>query len=262
MKFFKGRLLLFLTSLGILTAGAQNYAYLNASGGNMGQSATGADTSIYLFHENRIEKLDKNLNPLWANSYSNLTFNNILLSKSGKIFFIGAQDKVGMINPDGTIGWVTALNGSSVTGSSTLTALSNVNNKHLQLDRNGDLILTGGMGVYGFMIKLDTSGAFKKMRVFHFQSPSPSANMNNMAVISDSLGEYKLYADHHVSLSSSITQYVLNYSETSDVVTGMKTFNVGDGGSFSAPVTFFYKSRFGNNFYIGVSVPKNTFNTY
>ncbi len=66
---------------------AQMFPYLNASTGNVGQYIVDSDTNIIMFHDNQIEKLDKNFNPIWVKNYNGLNFYSLLLSKSGSIYF-------------------------------------------------------------------------------------------------------------------------------------------------------------------------------
>ena len=81
-------ILIVLSIIFTFSSQSQNLPYLNASTGNIGQSFTDADTNIYMFHGKRLEKLSKNLNVIWVNTYNNINFSNLLLSKTGSIFFI------------------------------------------------------------------------------------------------------------------------------------------------------------------------------
>ena len=74
---------------------AQTFPYLNASTGNEGQYIVDADTNIFMYHDNQLEKYDKNFNSIWVKKYSGLSFCNLLLSKTGSIYFIASDS----INP-------------------------------------------------------------------------------------------------------------------------------------------------------------------
>ncbi|MGZ4091337.1 MAG: hypothetical protein ACXVNO_11495, partial [Bacteroidia bacterium] len=69
---------------------SQNFPYLNASTGNP-NFFTDSDTNMYMIHGNRLAKMDKNFNPIWVNTYGSLSLKNILLSKTGSMYFIAAQ---------------------------------------------------------------------------------------------------------------------------------------------------------------------------
>lgn len=164
-----GLRLLFFTAFFIgafINAEAQNYPYLNASTGNENAFAVDADSNVYLFFGNRLEKRDKNFTPIWINSYGNLKFKNILLTKTGSIYFIATDsmfyDKLGKVNANGTLNWCKSI---------PIYILSSIpinwNAQQLLLDRNNQLIITGCTSPENFMLflKIDSLGAIIKQKI-------------------------------------------------------------------------------------------------
>jgi hypothetical protein len=226
---------------------SQTLPYLNASTGNSNQSIVDKDTNLYMFHGSRLEKVNKNLTPVWVNTYSNINFSNLLLSKTGSIFFI-AQNKIGKINPNGSLAWVNTLT-SITTGTQSITTFAL---KQLLLDRNNHLIITAS-NQKGFFIKLDTLGNVIKTRVF---SPMLAGN-DNFNVISDSLGNYKIYCDA-IDLGGR-SGFLFTYSETPETIMNLKHldgYDLFNSNPYGQPV-FFYKSKFGSNFYIAIQSKNN-----
>lgn len=226
---------------------AQNLPYLNASTGNANQSVVDKDTNLYMFHGSRLEKVNKNLTPVWVNTYSNINFSNILLSKTGAIYFV-AQNKIGKINVNGGLDWVSTLT-SITTGTQTTTTF---NLKQLLLDRNNHLVITAS-NQKGFFIKLDTLGNVIKTRVF---SPMLAGN-DNFNVISDSLGNYKIYCDA-VDLGGR-SGFLFTYSEIPETIINLRHldgYDLFNSNPYGQPV-FFYKSNFGSNFYIAIQSKNN-----
>ncbi|MEI8137531.1 MAG: T9SS type A sorting domain-containing protein [Bacteroidota bacterium] len=243
----KNYIILVLTVIFAFSLRSQNLPYLNASAGNANQSLVDKDTNLYMFHGSRLEKVNKNLSPIWVNTYNNINFSNLLLSKTGAIYFI-AQNKIGKINVNGGLDWVSTLT-SITTGTQTTTTF---NLKQLLLDRNNHLVITAS-NQKGFFIKLDTLGNVIKTRVF-----SPVfAGTDNFNVISDSLGNYKIYCDA-VDLGGR-AGFLFTYSETLESVINVRhldSYDLFNSNPYGQPV-FFYKSKFGSNFYIAIQSKNN-----
>lgn len=244
----KLRFIFFSLILSISAGKAQNFPYLNASTGNAGQSFTDADTNIYMYHSNRLAKFTKNLAPVWVKTYNNLSLQNVLLSKTGSLYFIGDNAKVGKLDATGNLVWAKTINNSTVQVSSTNYTLSNANGSQLFLDRNNNLVVTG-VSAFGFFMKLDTAGNILNTTLF---TNSNLSGYDHFNVINDSLGNYKIYADG-IGLGG-VHGFVLNYSDVANTITKNAAIGVsaGYGGG-----TAFYKSRFGSNFYIGSSPINN-----
>jgi len=164
--------------------------YLNASTGNLDEFPVDKDTNMYMFHENLLVKTDKNFNTIWAYTYGNLKFNNLLLSKTGSIFFI-ANKSIGKIESNGTISWCKDLNNISavINGTSFVNYTTSQINS-LLLDRNNHFIVTGNVsitnsGYSAYYLKLDTLGNPIKLAPFN------GYLLNKFSIINDSLGYYR-----------------------------------------------------------------------
>jgi hypothetical protein len=164
---------------------AQPFPYLNASTGNANEFIIDADSNIIMFHGNRVEKLDKNFNPIWINSYTGLTFKNLLMSKTGSLYFItkDATGKLGKIEANGNLSWCKALPTYTVLDNGSTQSVAITAASQLMLDRNNNLVVTGPAPMY--LLKLDTSGTLLKLKtITSFVDPETSN------IISDSAGVY------------------------------------------------------------------------
>ncbi|HWY12239.1 MAG TPA: T9SS type A sorting domain-containing protein [Bacteroidia bacterium] len=215
---------------------SQNYYYNNASTGNAGQSIIDKDTNMFLYHGNRLEKYDKNFIPLWEKTYSGINFQNILLSKTGSLYFLSGDSVFGKLNADGSIAWTKAVSKGVTLIASTSATISMVNftsgfsTGSLFLDRNGDLIITGSIGgsgfpmgcSQGFFFKCDTLGIFKKASLFGpLYTPYDPMGIVGMK---DSLGYYKLLyqvEDNYAYPSFSLYWGQLTYSDYTDSLVAM-----------------------------------------
>ncbi len=203
---------------------AQNFPYLNASTGNKSDFIIDADSNIIMFHGSKIEKLDKNFNLIWANSYSELKIKNLLLSKTGSLFFIsnsftgsGYVDRVGKIEANGNLSWSKQLPTYSVTPTGTQTS-SITTADQLFFDRNANLIVTGTtqapdtLNIY--LLKLDTLGNPLNLKLFRneylFESKIAS-------IISDISGIYTI-SIWGTSFESAVFNLVLKYSDITDSI--------------------------------------------
>lgn len=165
------------------------FPHLNASTGNAGEFPVDKDTNIYLFHGNRLVKTDKNFNTIWANTYDNLQFNNLLLSKTGSMFFIAGKC-IGKIENNGAISWSRDLSTiSAVINGTSFVNYGTSQLNSLLLDRNNQLIITGNItttnsAYSAYYLKLDTMGNPIKLAPFN------GYLLNNFSIINDSLGYY------------------------------------------------------------------------
>ncbi|MEO6303148.1 MAG: T9SS type A sorting domain-containing protein [Bacteroidia bacterium] len=258
----KNYILLLLNIVFAFSLRSQNLPYLNASTGNNGQSFTDSDTNIYMFHGNRLEKLNKNLNTIWVKTYTNINFNNILLSKTGSMYFIGSNpadvvkiDRIGKLDNNGNVIWIKSIYTSTITIGATNYTVNSTQAKQLLLDRNNNLIVTGLLSYSstsgGFFMKLDTLGTILKTRIF---TSTIIAGYNNFNIINDSLGYYKIYADGG-SLGPFLA-LIYNYKDAVDSIKKLSSFTLYSFSNYW-PTTYFYKSKFGSEFYVGTTITNN-----
>ncbi len=162
---------------------AQMFPYLNASTGNVGQYIVDSDTNIIMFHDNQIEKLDKNFNPIWVKNYNGLNFYSLLLSKSGSIYFIASDTinyffsvntpNIGKLDKNGNLIWCNSASNDTITF------------YKLLLDRNNNIIASCNKG----LIKFDTTGnmlSYKKIR----PNNGYISDISKLTVLEDSSGYY------------------------------------------------------------------------
>jgi len=233
---------------------AQTLPYLNASTANINEFPVDADTNIYMFHGNRLVKTDKNFNLIWSNTYSGLNFSNLLLSKTGSIFFIAKNNAdaiyFGKLNSDGSVNWIKTTQAVSASLSTTTTPASyTLKLASLLLDRNNDLLLSGD----NFLMKTDTFGTTIKLKVFN--TIPGSAQMQGLSIICDSAGIYKLAGAGIMALSGGSGISIFSFSDITNTFTSIKNHHTGNYQGFSWSFT---RSRFSNGFYArlqGYSIP-------
>ncbi len=233
---------------------AQTFPYLNASTGNEGQYIVDADTNIIMFHDNQIEKLDKNFNPIWVKKYSGLTFHSLLLSKTGSLFFIATDTPdysissnstnpkhIGKLDNTGNIVWAKTLEHPTFT---------NINVRHLLLDRNNDLMVSGEAEnsniMFALLLKLDTLGNmvyFKHFTKNYFR-------FSNVTILSDISGYYKcIYTDHGFENDNT---GLFTYSEQGDSIFSQSIVMNGFPQHYFIPVSNYYKSRKDSNVFYSI----------
>jgi hypothetical protein len=232
---------------------AQILPYLNASTANNNEFPVDADTNIYMFHGNRLVKTDKNFNTIWANTYSGLNFSNLLLSKTGSIYFIAKNGSAsiyfGKLNPNGSVSWVKTTQTINAILSTTTSTSYTLNLASLLLDRNNNLLLSGD----NFLLKTDTLGNGIKLKVFN--GNMGTTPMQGLSIISDSAGIYKLAGAGTMALSGGSGVSIYSFSDITNAFTSVKNHLTGSYQSFSWGFT---RSRFANNFYArlqGYSIP-------
>ena len=205
---------------------AQNFPYLNASTGNKTDFIVDADSNIIMFHGSKVEKLDKHFNLIWANSYSDLKIKNLLLSKTGSLFYIsysysGSQyiDRVGKIETDGSLSWSKELPTYTTVVSGNTQTVSINNADQLFLDRNNNLIVTGGTYPTGnnmYLLKLDTLGTPLDLRLFENEF---FFDYKIASIINDNSGVYTISA-WGTSSGDPVFNLVLKYSDiTHSIIT-------------------------------------------
>lgn len=205
---------------------SQNYPYLNASSGCEGQYIVDADTNVFMYHGNQLEKYDKNFNPIWVKQYDSLLFHTILLSKTGSLYFISntsiysnAQAKtIGKIDKNGNISWCNTLNDIAVMGFPSEIPTCKIN--HVILDRNNDLVFTGKIGPashtneYLLFLKTDTLGNIINFKTIN--SPNNTIFFDKVITASDSAGNYKLVWNSNLFEASGAGMF--NYNEILDTI--------------------------------------------
>lgn len=225
---------------------AQSFPYLNASTGNAGEFIVDADSNIVMFHGSKIEKLDKNFNLIWANSYSDLRIKNLLLSKTGSLFFISNSfngsayvDRVGKIEANGNFSWSKELPTYTavVSGNTQTVGLTSAN--QLFLDRNNHLIITGGTYPGGsgnnmYLIKLDTLGTPIHFKLFESQL---FFDFSIASIISDVSGIYTISAWGY-DFEGPVFNLLLKYSDvTNEITTSSICWADGRGSMNQTPIS-------------------------
>ncbi|MES2762778.1 MAG: T9SS type A sorting domain-containing protein [Bacteroidota bacterium] len=214
---------------------AQNFPHLNASTGNKGDFIIDADSNIIMFHGNRVEKLDKNFNPIWINSYMNLSFKSLLLSKTGSLFFIGSSagaDKIGKIEANGNLTWCKALPTYTATISGNTQTVSIESADQILLDRNAQLVITGVTPPLLttpplYLLKVDTTGNFIKLRLVfknHLLDPK------NSTIINDVSGVYQI-SSWGYGFEGPVFNLTYKYNDLTDVITVDSLFQIAFMGT-------------------------------
>ena len=223
---------------------AQTLPYLNASTANNNEFPVDADTNIYMFHGNRLVKTDKNFNTIWAKTYNGLNFSNLLLSKTGSMYFIAKNGSsafyFGKLNPNGSVNWVKTTQTVNAILSGTTSTSYSLNLGSLLLDRNNDLLLSGD----NFLLKTDTLGNELKLKIFN--TVPGSTPTQGLSIICDSAGIYKLAGAGTMALSGGSGISILSFSDITNAFTAVKNHHTGNYQGFSWGFT---RSKFSNNFY-------------
>lgn len=215
---------------------AQTFPYLNASTGNKNEFIVDVDSNIFMFHGTLLEKYDKNFNPIWAKNYSGLKFSNLLLSKTGSLFFIAwglGYNVFGKLDGIGNLNWCKALPTYTTVISGNTQTVSLQYADQMLLDRNNNLIITGtgpgiqtiGGGMY--FLKLDTLGNFIKLRVSaNTYMPDPNESM----IINDVNGVYTVSSWGYESEGGGgfgLDNIVYKYAELTDSIINNTFFPMG-----------------------------------
>lgn len=221
---------IFLATLNSINA--QVFPYLNASTGNENEFIVDADSNVYMFHKNIIEKFDKNFNPIWINSYSNLYFKNLLLSKTGSMFFIATDfsvDVLGKIESNGNLTWCkTTPNYTAMVGSNTQTITPSAD--QILLDRNNNLIVTGVTHINTsnlYFLKLDTLGNLIKLRSFE---NSFFTDAKESMVVTDINGIYTVSSwgfGYAGGASYNLYNFIYKYSDATNLIIGDPLLKIG-----------------------------------
>ncbi len=207
-------IVLTLIVLSLISKSQPGMPYLNYSAGNQNQSVTGPDSSVYAFNGFNLMKIRKNLTTAWAFDYSGLVFTNLLLSKTGSLFFL-TGDKIGKINAStGNLVWVKALSSVNYTYNAN-SINSPIIPLQLLLNRNNEILVTGvtqagGLYSAGFILKLDTSGNSAAGSVV-YPSNNTNSKLDNLHIVSDSLGFYKCYFSTYNSFSGT-NGFIFDYN--------------------------------------------------
>lgn len=241
-KFYFTSLFILFFSVGF----SQSYPYLNASTGNENEFPVDKDTNIYMFQGGRLSKVDKNFNAIWSYTYTGISFTNILLSKTGSMYFIAtagsAKNNFGKLNANGSIAWIKPISGIMATVSGTVfTGTGDCYS--LLLDRNNNLLVTGNMQNIGtgpnsstsYILKCDTNGVPLKFKAFRMDYGM------NLVVLNDSAGIYKLMGSGQI-LSATIL-CIQNYSDLTDNFTKFRSVVLGCGSGSTYANWQYYRSK-------------------
>lgn len=231
---------------------AQNFPYLNASTGNP-DFFTDTDTNMYLIHGNRLVKSDKNFQTVWANTYGNIDIKNVLLSKTGSMYFIAAGSStasttiIGKIAPNGTIVWAKSTHGMIMQTPNSGTIVATLNPDNFFMDSNNQLILSGrfsGGGNAAFL-KLDTKGNFIMGRSFQLNNFSSNGYLQYVNVLNESSGQINIVAQGvRSSLFYGIDLQTFSYSINGDSLVTSKRISLAGCSNCTQSFDFkFYKSK-------------------
>lgn len=247
--------------LSLISKAQPGMPYLNYSAGNQNQSVTGPDSSVYAFDGTGLLKIRKNLTTAWAFDYSGLVFTNLLLSKTGSLFFL-TGDKIGKINAaTGNLVWVKTLSSVSYTYNANSINWPVIPNQ-LLLNRNNEIIVTGitqagGLYSAGFILKLDTIGNSAAGSVV-YPSGTINAKLDNLHIVSDSLGFYKCYFSTYNSFSGTngfLFDYNSNLTTINPNLKQVDFYGIGSQVGI-APVTANFRKSVTNssNFFVVCSL--------
>lgn len=227
--------------------------YLNESAGNDYTPVAGPDSAVYRFFGGELMKIDKHKNVLWTRKFNGFSINNILLSKTGSLFFKGAVNIIGKMNAQtGNVVWVKQFG--------TYTYHNGINQitegayfDQLLLNRNNNLLLSGTSGFMSssaFCLELDTNGTILQQDVL-IQTQTEAIEHFNL--INDSAGYYNfLVKTKSVSGTGSHKVYLFQYNSQTHQHNG--TLRLVDNFNGLYETYKFYKSQLNpNDVYIASS---------
>lgn len=235
-----------------------NLPYLNASPGNEMQMVTGPDSSCFVFRGDRITRISKTLNVIWDKSYTGISFKNLLLSKTGSLFFL-SNHQFGKINAsDGNIVWAKSVNSFSSSVGSGSNTTGNITLQQLLLDRNNHLAISAVHSytspVNFLFFKTDTSGNSISEQIFTFSLQFATSLKLNL--VNDSSGTYNFFISYAGGLSNSSAGFTFAFNSLSNTLSAPKS--VYGYGGIPGPYlnrSYFYKSRKNHSdFYLVYSV--------
>ena len=177
-----------------------------------------------MFHGDRLEMLDKNYNPIWIKTYGGLIFKNILLSKTGSMYFIASStvsptsDKIGKIEKNGNFTWGKALSTATVVVGTNTNTVFPFDWNHFFLDRNNDLTLIGNSG---YFLKMDTLGNVKKFKFLDYYSANVYTPETSI-ILNDSAGIYTI-STWGLAFEGAYTNLIYKFSDNADSI--IKEFN-------------------------------------
>jgi hypothetical protein len=210
--------------LSICSLAQSGMPYLNYSAGNRNQSVYTPDSGCYTMDGSNLRKLDKQQNIVWQYGYNAIGFRNLLLSKTGSLFFL-TDTMVGKINPaTGNIIWTTAIDSITYTFNAAVRK-GGIRTNQIFLDRNNQLVVTGvSVASYktGIFMKLDTNGNVLNTKaicpILTSTVPfSPGIVMDNLFVINDSSGVYNCYYSAYNYMAGT-TPYQLIYNSNTNTI--------------------------------------------
>jgi len=238
----------FLVTLCLFELNAQTFPYLNASTGNEGQYIVDADTNIFMYHDNQLEKYDKNFNPIWVKTYSGLNFYSLLLSKTGSIYFISKNattsnytNIIGKLDSNGNVNWCKQFQTSNSLNSEYFCQMLLDKNNHLAIS-GSDNVMTGSTSKKAWFLKLDTLGTIISSKLFD----TPGITFEKFVITEDSLNTYRFIADFWAFESGGIMVFKFNNILDSIINIGIPA-TIGQ----QASIVFskFYKSKYDSSVY-------------
>ncbi len=260
-KFYFSSIFILFFSFGF----SQNFSYLNASTANADEYPVDKDTNIYMCQADRLSKTDKNFNVIWSNIYNGRSFTNLLLSKTGSVYFLSGPvnsivtspvvaNSFGKINPNGSLAWIKPISGLMATVSGSVYPGSG-DCRNIYLDAGNNLIITGNMNGIGpspnnstsYILKCDTNGLPLKFKTFKLTYGQ------DLVILNDSAGVYKLLGTGPI-LSATLFM-IHSYSDVTDNFVNYKSFGISWGSGPTATYWKFFRSKLRSSiFYVSARV--------
>lgn len=227
---------------------AQTFPYLNASTGNEGQYIVDADTNIFMYHDNQLEKYDKNFNSIWVKKYSGLNFCNLLLSKTGSIYFIASdsinpylKNVIGKLNYDGSLSWCKQYESPSSSNQEQFC--------QIMLDRNNNLVVSGNANISSlpcsnaWFLKLDTLGNILLSKRFEVGG---GVCFKKFVIVEDDQGIYRFIGDYSFFETGGLVAF--KYDQINDSLTSIG-FLASIGQHESINASMFCRSKYDTSVY-------------
>lgn len=220
---------------------------------------TGPDSSCFVFRGNRITRLSKTLNVIWDKSYNGISFKNLLLSKTGSLFFL-SNHQFGKINAsDGNMVWAKSVNSFSSSVGSGSNTTGNITLQQLLLDRNNHLAISAihsyNSAVNLLFFKTDTSGNSISEHIFAFVAPFGSTH--KLKMINDSSGTYNFFLSFEQGMSNSSGGYAFSFNSLTNVLSPAKSIFFYGGvpsGQYISTCSFYKSLKSHSDFYLVYSV--------
>jgi hypothetical protein len=187
-----------------------------------------------------------------------LGFKNLLLSKTGTLFFIATSstsfsDIIGKINANGSLNWAKTAPSYTAIESGTTQLFSQTKVDQMLLDRNNNLILTGVNGSTMYFLKVDTLGNLIKLRsLTNNDLIIPSSSK----IINDGSGTY-MVSSWGDGFEGPVYNLIYRYSDLTDLIVNNSLFSIGymgNAGQVSVGADIKKSKGNSNTFYLSSAV--------